>query len=58
MTTLDFLLSEYQWCLDQYARLHSVNSETGKHYMMRAMALELRINEYKMNTTQEYKYAA
>ena len=56
MTTLDFLLSEYQWCLDQYARL-MYDSQSSKHYMMRAMQLEIKINEYKMNSTQEYSHA-
>lgn len=41
MQYVDYLKAEYQWCLDQYARLGYAS------YMMRAMELELKINEYE-----------
>lgn len=47
MTTLDFLLSEYDWCLAQYARLGYA------HYMLRAMELEVRIEELNQDSMYE-----
>lgn len=40
MTYIDFLTSEYNWCLDQYKRLGYAS------YMARAMKLETLINNY------------
>lgn len=51
MTYLDFLVSEYQWCLDQYQRTNYVS------YIDRALVLEQRINDYKMDSTIEFMAA-
>lgn len=40
MQYVDYLKSEYNWCLAQYARLGYA------HYMARAMELEIKINAY------------
>lgn len=40
MTYIDFLKSEYEWCLRQYAILGYAE------YMQRAMDLEQRMNDY------------
>ncbi len=53
MTYIEFLVSEYNWCMKQYARLGFA------HYMMRAMILEDRINQYyEVYNDQGYQKAA
>lgn len=44
MQCVDFLLSEYDWCLAQYARLGYSS------YMLRAMEIELKLNALNDNS--------
>lgn len=45
MSYLDFLLSEYDYCLNRYEALGFAS------YMERMLRLEALINEYKQNST-------
>jgi hypothetical protein len=51
MTTLDFMVSEYNWCIAQYERLQYIS------YMLRAMDMELMINQYNQNSKDEFTTA-